>query len=170
METTFKEVQAKAISFANHNPQASIAMAYRQGFIDGYRDKNHYDIETNAILVTDEPVNLLEPTFEEFWVAYKFKKARVQAHEMWKRLTPKQKEQVMQKVDAYVASTKSDYNDTSDPRGNRMYPATFLNPKNMRWEDEVIITKKQPQYAEPELTFAQQSASVIGKLADRIRK
>lgn len=76
------------------------------------------------------PKGEVDELFEKFWNLYGKKSQRAQAERMWKRLTKAEKDEVLSRVAAYVASTPDvQY---------RMNPATYLNPANKRWRDEII--------------------------------
>lgn len=76
------------------------------------------------------PKGEVDELFEKFWNLYGKKSQRAQAERMWKRLTKADKDEVLSRVAAYVASTPDvQY---------RMNPATYLNPTNKRWLDEII--------------------------------
>lgn len=67
--------------------------------------------------------------FDEFWEKYDKKVQRAQAERMWRKLNKSQKQEVLDSVEAYVASTPD--------KQYRLNPASYLNPKNKRWQDEL---------------------------------
>lgn len=80
-------------------------------------------------------------TFDEeflmWYDSYGKKVEKPNAWKMWKRLSRAQKYEVIAHTPAYVSSTPD--------KQYRMNPATYLNPANKRWLDEIIVTKQQPQ-------------------------
>lgn len=80
--------------------------------------------------------SLVDHVFEEFWNRYDKKVQRAQAERMWKKLKKTEIEAIMSRVDAYVQSTPD--------RQFRMNPATYINPSNRRWEDEIRQPDEKP--------------------------
>ena len=93
------------------------------------KDNNIPSVNDSKESITS-PKGEVDELFEQFWNKYGKKSQRAQAERMWKRLTKAEKEEVLSRVAAYVASTPDvQY---------RMNPATYLNPANKRWRDEII--------------------------------
>lgn len=103
------------------------------------RDTNIIDNNNPSITLFDNKLshkdnicspNNVDEKFEEFWNTYGKKVERAQAIRMWNRLTVAQKDEVLSRVKIYVAS-KPDVQ-------YRLNPATYLNPANQRWLDDII--------------------------------
>lgn len=93
------------------------------------KDNNIPSVNDSKESITS-PKGEVDELFEKFWNLYGKKSQRAQAERMWKRLTKADKDEVLSRVAAYVASTPDvQY---------RMNPATYLNPTNKRWLDEII--------------------------------
>jgi len=93
------------------------------------KDNNIPSVNDSKESITS-PKGEVDELFEKFWNLYGKKSQRAQAERMWKRLTKADKDEVLSRVAAYVASTPDvQY---------RMNPATYLNPANKRWRDEII--------------------------------
>lgn len=93
------------------------------------KDNNIPSVNDSKESITS-PKGEVDELFEKFWNLYGKKSQRAQAERMWKRLTKAEKDEVLSRVAAYVASTPDvQY---------RMNPATYLNPTNKRWLDEII--------------------------------
>lgn len=156
---TFKEINQLAESFKNSNPDAGIAQAYRQGYIDATRDKEACEL-TDDLFSDNQDL----PTFEEFWKIYDYRKQKRNAHIYWDKLPMVDKISIMDRVRDYVASTKKS-NDPRDRRTPRMHPSTYLNPRNRRWEDEIdVVTTNTSNANEQQLAFAQQSLNGLANL------
>lgn len=84
------------------------------------------DNKDSIIVPQNEEV---DEVFERFWLLYDKKVERAQAERMWKKLKVSEKDEVMKNVALYVASTPD--------KQYRMNPATYLNPANKRWQDEI---------------------------------
>ena len=79
----------------------------------------------------------VDKEFERFWRVYDKKVQREQAFRMWKRLTKAEKKEILDKVALYVLSTPD--------KQYRMNPATYINPANKRWRDELKTEQGKPE-------------------------
>ena len=68
--------------------------------------------------------------FEKFWTMYDRKVAKPHCQRMWAKLTKAQKAEIFERLPAYIAATPD--------KQYRMHPATYINPANKRWQDEII--------------------------------
>lgn len=68
--------------------------------------------------------------FEKFWNMYDRKVARPHCERMWAKLTKAQKAEIFERLPAYIQATPD--------KQFRMHPATYINPANKRWQDEII--------------------------------
>lgn len=101
-----------------------------------YNNINNNNVNNPPITLFDNKDNIpqgkiVDEEFERFWNLYGKKTQRAQAERMWKRLTKLQKQDILSKVPMYVASTPDLI--------YRMNPATYINPANRRWEDEIRV-------------------------------
>jgi len=69
-------------------------------------------------------------TFEKFWNMYDKKCGKIQARDIWGKLTRKDRQAIFDYLPDYIASTPD--------KQYRLNPTTFLNPNRRRWEDEII--------------------------------
>jgi len=79
-------------------------------------------------------------TFEEFWVVYDHKKAKVAAQRAWNKLTLDEKSTVHHNVQSYVDSTTTNYEARGSGKRFRAHAASYLNGKF--FNDEI---KKKPK-------------------------
>ena len=79
---------------------------------------------------TDHKQDQQEDGFEAFWILYDKKQGKENALRFWRKLCKSDRAEVMGSAPAYVASTP-------DVKF-RMAPATYINPSNKRWRDEII--------------------------------
>jgi len=101
---------------------------------------NNENNENNEKKVNNKdlpPPPSADPEFEKFWELYDKKTARASTVRFWQKLTRKQKDEVLSKVKAYVRSTPD--------KKFRCAPATWINPMNERWNDEIIENKSSQQ-------------------------
>lgn len=68
--------------------------------------------------------------FEKFWDMYDRKVAKPHCQRMWAKLTKSDKAEIFERLPAYIAATPD--------KQYRMHPATYINPANKRWQDEII--------------------------------
>lgn len=94
-----------------------------------YKDTyiKHIDINKDIIKSDDD--------FEKFWDMYDRKVAKPQCERMWSRLTKEQRAEIFERLPAYIAATPD--------KQYRMHPATYINPANRRWQDEIIARKNE---------------------------
>jgi len=98
---------------------------------------------TDSVSVSDSvnesvsDINSNAPKFEDFWIAYDKKVGRDKVEKKWDKLSLGEKEEIMEHVPAYVASTPE--------KKYRKQPMTYLNGKH--WQDEIInnTNGQQPQ-------------------------
>lgn len=112
------EIRQAAGKWAREHKSASLVEAFIAGATAFYGKDS-----------TKENVEVSDFAFEHFWNLYDYKKAKPQALKMWNRLSNQQRREVMDILPAYIASTPD--------KKYRMHPATFLNPANERWRDEI---------------------------------
>ena len=84
----------------------------------------------------------LEDSFNQFWLLYPRKRARIPALKAWKRIAPDY-ETLLKILSGVVRYQKS--GEWADPKFIP-YPATFLNQG--RWEDEVEAQRGRPNSAD----------------------
>lgn len=107
-------------------PQTDFPITEKQA---QYNNINNKELNNGVIKARDEE-------FEKFWNLYDRKVGREQCIRMWGRLTKKDKEEILTKLPAYIQSTPD--------KQFRMHPATYINPANKRWQDEIISRHEQP--------------------------
>lgn len=147
----------------------------RQSFCDSRRksslskkDKNANNIrkpyEDRMVIVKEKEIVIEEvvedkkakveiwPSFEDFWLAYDYKKDRSRAKKVWDALSQKDKEAAIDGVQSYKE-------DVARRASILKYPKTYLNGKN--WEDE---------YYEPIKTITNNNNNNGGKYDNLKRK
>ena len=75
--------------------------------------------------------------FEEFYKIYPLKKSKATAIKAWKKLSPKDRKEAIDKLPQYIA-------DCAINHRNAKYPATYLNQRT--WEDEFGEVKQVKVY------------------------
>lgn len=106
--------------------------------LQGYSNNTNSN-KTNLINTDKESTALSdkEKMFSDLWEFYDFKKNRPDAWKMFQRLSDDEISEVRTSVGVYVKNTvKSGY-------PQRMNLATYLNPANTRWRDEVVPIEQQ---------------------------
>lgn len=137
---TSLESRQAAFKYERQNPQASPSQAFMAGYL------YHSSLSSS---IDDEPsvdAAGLNPTFDTFWQLYDYKKAKPQAQKMWNRLTKAQQQEVIHSLPAYIASTPD--------KQYRMHPATYLNPNNERWKDEITNHEQSSKPTAEQQRFA----------------
>jgi len=84
--------------------------------------------------------------FSQFYSQYPIKKKRQEAFKMWCRLNPTE-EMALKLIDDVKNRM---LNDSEWREGFILHPATYLNPVNRRWEDDVVDKDKIKHQAEIE--------------------
>ena len=74
----------------------------------------------------------LQIPFTKFWELYDKKVGKPQAEKLWKKVKPKDKEQIIKSLPAYIVANPE--------KRYRKNPATYLNQRS--WEDEIIQSEK----------------------------
>lgn len=77
--------------------------------------------------------------FEEFWINYPRKIEKKNAYITWKRLTKKQKEEVIRAAVNYAVAMRLEKREIQYIK----HPKTFLNPKKEVWKDYLTPPKKE---------------------------
>ena len=90
--------------------------------------ENENENENSDININANGIEIY-PTHEDFWNEYDYKKGKLKSLKAWNKLSYKNKEQIMQYIPSYKASTPD--------KQFRKFPATFLN--NEGWKDEITI-------------------------------
>lgn len=129
------EIRQKAKAYADSNGGGlPIIQAYCEGAMAM--------LEYNAEKVNEAEAagdNSRCPTFDEFWQSYNYKKAKAQTERFWKKLSTRQKIEIMESLPAYLQSLKG------VDKCYQMHPATYINPNNERWKDETTRRPIQPK-------------------------
>lgn len=120
-----------AFAYQKENPNATLAAAWAQGYMQAQKD-----IREQELIVSDV-------SFEMFWKVYDKKVGKPQAIRMWNKLTKTQHKKIMDNLHMYIQSTPD--------KQYRMNPATYLNPKNERWNDEIITNPNNTETKEQRL-------------------
>lgn len=95
----------------------------------------------NEIVIEDKDLNTdvkeekINDEFADFWERYGKKGNKQRSFSSWKKLTGKQKTEILEKVDDYVRSTPD--------KQFRKDAERYLNPKNQHWNDEIVIKKNK---------------------------
>ncbi len=108
---------------------------------------------TTKELSKDSSKRSASVSFDDFWIAYDFKKGRAVCEKKWAKLSDKDKEAIMNTLAAYVAETCV----TESPKNwkpRRKHPATYLNQRV--WED--YIARADEKKDTTELTDDQKAA------------
>lgn len=86
----------------------------------------------NSVIIDNNTCSIDEKNnnFEKFWNMYDKKRGREQCLKIWNRLSQKDKQEILERTPAYIASTPD--------KKFRKDPQTYLNPKNKHWLDEII--------------------------------
>jgi len=69
-------------------------------------------------------------SFEAFWIAYKGGSAKREAERTWNKLSELDRAVILESIPRYERYL------TKKPNLQKMYPATYINPKNERWLDQ----------------------------------
>ena len=115
------------------------------------KDKNNIPSVNNSkeLLTSSNGEDTPDEEFVRWYTLYDKKVGKQNAWKMWKRLTKTQKEEIFERTPAYVASTP-------DVK-YRMNPATYINPTNKRWQDEVIQQPNNSNYGNDRKSIGQSS-------------
>lgn len=81
-------------------------------------------------------------TFDEFWIVFDNKKAKVKAQKAWDKLTMDEKSLVHHNVQDYVDSTTTNYEARGSGKVFRSHPASYLNGKFFNDEIKKKTKKK----------------------------
>ena len=129
------EIRQKAKAYADSNGGG---LPMIQAYCEGAMAMLEYNAEkVNEAKVEGGDVRC--PTFDEFWQAYNYKKAKAQTERFWKKLSTKQKIEIMESLPAYLHSLEG------VDKCYQMHPATYINPNNERWKDETTRRPTQPK-------------------------
>lgn len=135
------EARQQAAKFAKENPNASLVSA----FIAGYLFATGNSVQEPS--VAPAPANNISvPTFDDFYNAYGFKKARKQTERMWSRLSYAKKVQIMNSIPAYLQYIHA-------TGTAQMHPSTYINPANERWLDENNVQPTTPPAKKPQQVY-----------------
>ena len=145
------EIRQKAKAYADNNGGG---LPMIRAYCEGAMAMLEHNAETVSEIKVEGNDDMRCPTFEEFWQAYNYKKAKAQTERFWKKLSTRQKIEIMLSLPSYLQSLNGE-------KCYQMYPATYINPTNQRWKDEVTRRKPQPRQLsadEREREFLMQSA------------
>lgn len=155
---TFKEIIKAAKEYSDQEP---LQDAFREGARYAVTGKyykpselfnNKAEVETVDLEIEEEQkqVLVLEPPFEEWWIAYNKKRGRKKAEAKWNKLSLDDKVACMNATPNYVASTP-------DPV-YRKDPLTYLNGEC--WNDEII--QKQNNEQQRAINLTAKAARILG--------
>lgn len=125
-----KEIIVNNVKFVNYKVSDTVYLKEIQGVSE--KDTNNIEDNINTPSISNDispKGEDVDAGFDEFWEKYDKKVQRAQAERMWRKLNNSQKQEVLDSVEAYVASTPD--------KQYRLNPASYLNPKNKRWQDEL---------------------------------
>ena len=97
-------------------------------------EQQGYEIASGTKEALSTAFDEIESSFNQFWETYDKKCGKVQARNIWGRLTRKDRQAILDYLPGYIQSTPD--------KQFRMNPTTFLNPSRRRWEDEIINKKE----------------------------
>ena len=89
----------------------------------------------DSIISPNGGVSESDAKFDMLWDIYDKKVQKPQAIRMWKRLKVSEQDEILRNVAKYVESTPD--------KQYRMNLATYINPANKRWQDEIVDRGKQ---------------------------
>lgn len=155
---TFKEIIKAAKKYSDQEP---LQDAFREGARYAVTGKyykpsemfnNKAEVETVDLEIEEEQkqVLVLEPPFEEWWIAYNKKRGRKKAEAKWNKLSLDDKIACLKATPLYVASTP-------DPV-YRKDPLTYLNGEC--WNDEII--QKQNNEQQRAINLTAKAARILG--------
>lgn len=125
----------QAVQKLNYPPCSEIEP--NNNIIDNNNKYNSLSLFEDSEIPQVQPVVKEDLEFERFWKVYDKKVQRAQAEKMWKKLSVQDKQEILERVALYVLSTPDvQY---------RMNPATYINPMNKRWQDEIVKRESPKQ-------------------------
>lgn len=178
---SLKDLAAYSKQWCANHPDEPPELIFRAGFRYAMQMKEPVILDDAPIIIPEDveiPVDLPSsvsshisvdepymahpyiPSFEDFWNKYDYKKAKPQALRMWKKLSLVQRMEVWDSLDAYLATTPD--------KQYRMHPATYINPANERWKDELTIRNNNNNGTRPSDTisnFDRDSAELLLRLS-----
>lgn len=155
---TFKEIIKAAKKYSDQEP---LQDAFREGARYAVTGKyykpselfnNKAEVETVDLEIEEEQkqVLVLEPPFEEWWIAYNKKRGRKKAEAKWNKLSLDDKIACLKATPNYVASTPGPV--------YRKDPLTYLNGEC--WNDEII--QKQSNEQQRAINLTAKAARILG--------
>lgn len=101
------------------------------------KEKTAFTESINAEIKKEDAIVFVQaevwPTFDDFWTAYDKKVGKPKSKKLWDKIKQSEKEEIMQHVPLYVASTQEEK--------FRKHPTTYLS--NRAWEDQIINSNTQ---------------------------